>query len=385
MTLHLRPHLDYHQPTQNSTELLGLPPRYLFGLECFTDTLPDAQATLLWDNIEFLTDPTLQSDDEESSPHVFLLSGWGAPGSALPHEPDSVDGKKLWTCWCAVHRAGGPAAPGLIVMEFELERDILNPLYPPIFPSSRQTSGIASPSSSDLGGSDETTPSLISDRRQSPESESDQFTGSTPSLLSSVASDPVRDVNSPSLTHGLEGDEEWLPTAEEIIESTTSCSKPLPALERLRRMTRGATSYGNATQTINLDPNAKPNRRTARRATARGTSAIGMMDVFAVMAQINEQLGAASELGTFLKVVVGVLKDLTQFHRVMVYQFDELWNGQVMAELVDWNRSHDLFKGLHFPASDIPAQVGFSMFLFRCLFFTSFFLLNAGSATVHPE
>ena len=82
-----------------------------------------------------------------------------------------------------------------------------------------------------------------------------------------------------------------------------------------------------------------------------------MMDVFAVMAQINEQLGAAPNLDTFLKLVVGVIKDLTQFHRVLVYQFDEVWNGKVVAELVDWSQTHDLYRGLHFPAADIPAQV----------------------------
>ena len=81
------------------------------------------------------------------------------------------------------------------------------------------------------------------------------------------------------------------------------------------------------------------------------------MDVFAVMAQINEQLGAAPDLDAFLKVTVGVMKDLTQFHRVLMYQFDEAWNGQVVAELVDWKQTHDLYRGLHFPAADIPAQV----------------------------
>ena len=81
-----------------------------------------------------------------------------------------------------------------------------------------------------------------------------------------------------------------------------------------------------------------------------------MMDVFAVMAQINEQLGAAADLEGFLRVVVGIIKDLTQFHRVLVYQFDENWNGQTVAELVDWTMTHDLYRGLHFPAADIPAQ-----------------------------
>jgi len=82
-----------------------------------------------------------------------------------------------------------------------------------------------------------------------------------------------------------------------------------------------------------------------------------MMDIFAIMGQINEQLGTASDLDTFLKVTVGVIKDLTQFHRVLVYQFDETWNGQAVAELVDWGVTRDLYRGLHFPASDIPRQV----------------------------
>lgn len=100
-----------------------------------------------------------------------------------------------------------------------------------------------------------------------------------------------------------------------------------------------------------------------------------MMDVFAVMAQINEQLGAAPDLETFLKVVAGVIKDLTQFHRVLVYQFDEVWNGQVVAELVDWNQTHDLYRGLHFPATDIPAQVSPT----SCLPFSGIFRRCPGS------
>ena len=59
------------------------------------------------------------------------------------------------------------------------------------------------------------------------------------------------------------------------------------------------------------------------------------MDIFAVLAQVNDQLSAAPDLESFLKVVVDVIKDLTQFHRVLVYQFDEQWNGPVVAELVD--------------------------------------------------
>ena len=81
-----------------------------------------------------------------------------------------------------------------------------------------------------------------------------------------------------------------------------------------------------------------------------------MMDVFALMSQVNEQFGNAQGLETFLNIVVGVVKELTRFHRVLVYQFDEVWNRCVVAELVDRSKTCGLFRGLHFPASDISPQ-----------------------------
>jgi light-regulated signal transduction histidine kinase (bacteriophytochrome) len=50
------------------------------------------------------------------------------------------------------------------------------------------------------------------------------------------------------------------------------------------------------------------------------------------------------------------VKDLSGFHRVLIYQFDESFNGRVIAELVDRGKSKDLYKGLMFPAEDIPPQ-----------------------------
>ena len=48
------------------------------------------------------------------------------------------------------------------------------------------------------------------------------------------------------------------------------------------------------------------------------------------------------------------VRALTGFDRVMVYRFDADWNGEVIAE----ERRPDLnpFLGLHYPATDIPAQ-----------------------------
>ncbi|KAF8635860.1 hypothetical protein AX15_000052 [Amanita polypyramis BW_CC] len=333
--------LVVRQVSENSTELLGLPPSYLFSLSCFTDTLPDSQACLLWDNIRFLTEPTSTSEDEECSPHVFLLTGWGAPGSVLPGEKSlSKDSRRTWTCWCAVHRTDTPSklssepVSGLIIMEFELERDTFNPLYSPIPPEPPSWTDTCRSS----GWSVNESVTTYESERTLFNTEDDVHTNQgifEDALMKRDGMD--------NHAHGLSDSQEneWTPNTVDIMESTTNCAKPLPALERLRRTARiGSTG---------VDP-----RRPRHWHSQIGN--IGMMDIFAVMSQINEQFDAAPDLDMFLKVVVGIIKDLTQFHRVLVYQFDETWNGKVIVELMDWNRTHDIYRGLHFPASDIPAQ-----------------------------
>lgn len=91
------------------------------------------------------------------------------------------------------------------------------------------------------------------------------------------------------------------PTMEELAESTEITSKPLRVLRSARK----------------------------RRGEA------GAMQVFDIMSQVQEQLAAAPNLDRFLKILVGIVKELTGFHRVMVYQFDASFNGKVVTELVD--------------------------------------------------
>lgn len=112
------------------------------------------------------------------------------------------------------------------------------------------------------------------------------------------------------------------PSLEEYNESTENSSKPLRVLRSARKK--------------------------------RGEA--GAMQVFDIMSQVQEQLAAAPDLDKFLKILVGIVKELTGFHRVMVYQFDSSYNGKVVTELVDPTQTRDLYKGLHFPASDIPRQ-----------------------------
>ncbi|RYP82163.1 hypothetical protein DL770_005660 [Monosporascus sp. CRB-9-2] len=112
------------------------------------------------------------------------------------------------------------------------------------------------------------------------------------------------------------------PTMEELLESTEISSKPLRVLRSARKR------QGEA----------------------------GAMQVFDIMSQVQEQLASAPNLHRFLKILVGIVKELTGFHRVMIYQFDAAFNGKVVTELVDPSQTRDLYHGLHFPASDIPKQ-----------------------------
>ncbi|KAJ8120100.1 hypothetical protein O1611_g10453 [Lasiodiplodia mahajangana] len=112
------------------------------------------------------------------------------------------------------------------------------------------------------------------------------------------------------------------PTAEQLHESTEVSSKPLRVLRSARK----------------------------RRGEA------GAMQVFDIMSQVQEQFASAPNLEKFLKILVGIVKELTGFHRVMVYQFDAAFNGKVVTELVDPVQTRDLYHGLHFPATDIPKQ-----------------------------
>ena len=141
--------------SQNSAELLGLSSTYLFSLECFTQILSDNQADILFDNIQYLSDNALTPEEQAENLHVFILHGFGEPGSALPEDSSNdPQQRRSWVCWCAAHRPRMTAPANLdpnssstagqeqnlIILEFELERDLFNPLYPSL-PSEEMLSG----------------------------------------------------------------------------------------------------------------------------------------------------------------------------------------------------------------------------------------------------
>ena len=227
--------------SENSERLVGYTPRELFALDNFCDILSDDQTDNLLDHVDFIRED--DADPATNGPEVFTL--------AIRHPK-----RRTQKLWCAMHV--NERNPDLIICEFELEDDQLNPLVP----------------------AGEQTP------------------------------EPPEDT--------LHSD----PTPEEYAESTVNASKPLRVLRSARKR--------------------------------KGEAAA--MEVFNIMSQVQEQLANAPTLDAFLKILVGVVKELTGFHRVMIYQFDSSWNGRVVTELVDPRATKDLYKGLNFPASDIPPQ-----------------------------
>lgn len=394
--------LEVRQVSENSTEILGLSPKYLFKLDCFTRLLSSDQETILRDILEYLPESYGESNSvEDSGPSIFLLSGFGEPGSDVEEsktmsEPEaevrsiasSAGGKrKEWTCWVAAHRPehrgwnkvdekGEPIPPpDWIILEFELERDVYNPLVHPS--EDAETSAAAASSTARSRSPDSTAASVsasgsnsnsntLSASTRSGERTLDSLTSTlagdragvsvalgsgtasadaSPGDFGSSASD-LTSVPKQEERMGLDGLEMHIPL-EKILESTTNHASPLRALERMRGTTAKASN----------EPRSRGRGRGGRQRPVRTKSGgTGTMDIFAILGQINDQLGAAPDLDTFLKVAVGLMQDICRFHRVLIYQFDEQMNGLVVSELVEWGKTTDLYMGLRFPATDIPPQ-----------------------------
>jgi light-regulated signal transduction histidine kinase (bacteriophytochrome)/CheY-like chemotaxis protein len=66
------------------------------------------------------------------------------------------------------------------------------------------------------------------------------------------------------------------------------------------------------------------------------------------------RMAQASDILDLSRVAANEIRRISGFDRVMVYRFDEAWNGEVIAEVAA--PSSVSYLGLRFPASDIPAQ-----------------------------
>ncbi len=78
----------------------------------------------------------------------------------------------------------------------------------------------------------------------------------------------------------------------------------------------------------------------------------------------NQRLGQCASVEELCQAAIQELRGLVDYDRYMVYQFDEEWNGAVVAE--QHVESLEPYLGLHYPASDIPSQAR-AMFLLNGL------------------
>jgi light-regulated signal transduction histidine kinase (bacteriophytochrome) len=85
------------------------------------------------------------------------------------------------------------------------------------------------------------------------------------------------------------------------------------------------------------------------------SEAVSSLDsLYPALRRFVEQLQGASGTDVLCGLAAQDVRRMTGFDRVLVYRFDELWNGTVIAE--DRNEVLPSYLDLRFPASDIPAQ-----------------------------
>ncbi|TFV52672.1 SpoIIE family protein phosphatase [Blastococcus sp. TF02A_35] len=87
---------------------------------------------------------------------------------------------------------------------------------------------------------------------------------------------------------------------------------------------------------------------------ARGPRPFSFPNTYQAVRGTVAELNRASSLPELYDITARAVRSLTGFDRVMVYRYDADYNGEVVAEA----KREDLnsFLGLHYPASDIPAQ-----------------------------
>ena len=86
-----------------------------------------------------------------------------------------------------------------------------------------------------------------------------------------------------------------------------------------------------------------------------GAHSLAPLDFDAHIQLPLSRMRAASDALELARVAASEVRRLSGFDRVMVYRFDENWNGEVIAEAV--GHSPVSYFGLRFPAGDIPPQV----------------------------
>ncbi|MXV16922.1 GAF domain-containing protein [Hufsiella ginkgonis] len=80
----------------------------------------------------------------------------------------------------------------------------------------------------------------------------------------------------------------------------------------------------------------------------------GFTEVYNEIRYVIAAIDTAETLGQASAIAVRELKKLSGFDKIMMYRFDEEWNGTVIAEIME--EGMEPYMGLTFPASDVPKQ-----------------------------
>lgn len=78
------------------------------------------------------------------------------------------------------------------------------------------------------------------------------------------------------------------------------------------------------------------------------------IDIYQRIRQVMQHINQCNSIDDVCRTASVALKKWTGFDKIMVYRFDENWNGTVLAEEAEPGMEN--YLGLTFPASDIPRQ-----------------------------
>ncbi|MFW5926874.1 MAG: diguanylate cyclase [Wenzhouxiangella sp.] len=132
-------------------------------------------------------------------------------------------------------------------------------------------------------------------------------------------------------------------------------------LERVREVIEGASRFpvlilplqvAGRSQRFRVLPYRSGSRAVLELEPVRGQSERWL---FSALAEWQTQLSRFHKRDDLHDAVTRLVRDLSGYDRVMIYRFDEDWNGSVVAE--SRGEDADSYLGHHFPASDIPEQV----------------------------
>lgn len=261
--------------------------------------LDEDQADAFLEAMEMLEESATNADDQPTAStsadatsslaqsNHFQLSGQGALGTGM----DGEDSRLEWSCWCAVHKPDPKNRPNLLIVEFEIEHDIMNPVL-----RERTQDEIdddrAKEQSSSLFGDTSALPGL--GRADGEVSQPDAAASSLPGMVGKGGNNERGANSGESLTNPNDTGTEGLgdsATQDEIDSSTISRVKPIRALRRLRKSSKGGAD---------------------------------IMKLFGILGQINDELAKTEDLQTSLEIAAGVVAEITGFHRVMIYQVSRM-------------------------------------------------------------